>query len=58
MLPNAKDDSTSHGVKRYIFFHNKRHPAEMGEAEIRAFVSDLARISVARSSGLIYPNRP
>ena len=29
-------------IKRYIFFHNKRHPAEMGEAEIRAFISDLA----------------
>jgi integron integrase len=29
-------------IRRYIFFHNKRHPAEMGEAEIRAFVSDLA----------------
>ena len=29
-------------IKRYIFFHKKRHPAEMGELEIRAFVSDLA----------------
>src|SRR5947209_12579234 len=29
-------------IKRYIFFHNKRHPADMSEAEIRAFVSDLA----------------
>ena len=29
-------------IKRYIFFHDKRHPAEMSEAEIRAFVSDLA----------------
>ena len=35
-------------IKRFIFFHQKRHPAEMGEVEIRAFVSDLARISVAR----------
>ena len=26
-------------IKRYIFFHNKRHPAEMGEAEIRSFGS-------------------
>jgi len=22
-------------IKRYIFFHNKRHPAEMAEPEIR-----------------------
>src|SRR5437867_4170156 len=29
-------------IKRYIFFHNKRHPADMAEAEIRAFISDLA----------------
>ena len=29
-------------IKRYIFFHNKRHPADMTGAEIRAFVSDLA----------------
>src|SRR2546421_7735635 len=39
------------GQKRYIFFHNKRHPAEMGEAEIRSFVSDLAsNKSVAAST--------
>jgi integron integrase len=29
-------------IKRYIFFHHKRHPREMGEAEIRAFISHLA----------------
>jgi integron integrase len=29
-------------IKRYIFFHNKQHPLEMGEPEIRAFISDLA----------------
>jgi len=38
-------------IKRYIFFHNKRHPAEMGEDEIRSFVSDLAsKKSVAAST--------
>jgi integron integrase len=31
-----------HWIKRYIFFHNKRHPAEMGEAEIGRFLSSLA----------------
>jgi hypothetical protein len=25
-------------IKRFIFFHNKRHPAEMGEAEIARFL--------------------
>jgi integron integrase len=31
-----------HWIKRFIFFHNKRHPAEMGEAEIGRFLSALA----------------
>jgi Phage integrase, N-terminal SAM-like domain len=26
-----------HWIKRFIFFHNKRHPVEMGEAEIGQF---------------------
>ena len=29
-------------AKRYILFHNKRHPAEMGAPEIEAFLSHLA----------------
>jgi integron integrase len=29
-------------IKRFIFFYDKRHPDEMGEAEISAFVSHLA----------------
>jgi len=29
-------------AKRYILFHDKKHPADMGEKEISAFVSDLA----------------
>ncbi len=29
-------------MKRFIFFHGKRHPAEMGEAEIGRFLSSLA----------------
>ncbi len=29
-------------IKRYIFFHNKKHPADMGEAEITAFLTYLA----------------
>ncbi len=31
-----------HWIKRFIFFHNKRHPLEMGEAEIAHFLSSLA----------------
>lgn len=29
-------------IKRFIFFHNKRHPTEMGEKEIREFLNHLA----------------
>jgi integron integrase len=29
-------------IRRYILFHKKRHPMEMGEAEINAFVTHLA----------------
>ena len=29
-------------MKRYILFHGKRHPKEMGAGEIEAFVSHLA----------------
>jgi len=29
-------------VRRFILFHNKRHPAEMGTTEIEAFLSHLA----------------
>ena len=29
-------------IKQFIFFHNKRHPAEMGAPEVAAFLSHLA----------------
>jgi integron integrase len=29
-------------IRRYIFFHGKRHPAEMGAAEITRFLTSLA----------------
>ena len=32
-----------HWAKRYILFHNKRHPTEMGAAEIEAFLTHLAK---------------
>jgi hypothetical protein len=31
-----------HWIKRYIFFHDKRHPAEMGAAEVTSFLTALA----------------
>ncbi len=29
-------------IKRFIFFHNKRHPAAMGKSEVEAFLTHLA----------------
>ncbi|MBT3040796.1 MAG: phage integrase N-terminal SAM-like domain-containing protein [Candidatus Thiodiazotropha sp. (ex Ctena orbiculata)] len=29
-------------IRRFILFHNKRHPVEMGKAEIEAFLTHLA----------------
>jgi integron integrase len=37
-------------IKRFIFFHNKRHPSEMGEAEIGGFLSSLATDSHVSAS--------
>ena len=31
-----------HWIRRCIFFHGKRHPAEMGTAEVTAFLTSLA----------------
>jgi integron integrase len=31
-----------HWIRRYIFFHGKRHPAEMGAPEVSAFLTALA----------------
>src|SRR6266498_246676 len=37
-------------IKRFIFFHHKRHPAEMGENEIGRFLSSLATDSHVSAS--------
>ncbi len=38
-------------IRRFILFHGKRHPSEMGAAEITAFLNDLAqRCSVSAST--------
>jgi integrase len=35
------EQTYSHWVKRFIFFHKVRHPAEMAEPEINAFLTHL-----------------
>lgn len=36
------EETYLHWIKRYILFHKKRHPIEMGDEEIRAFLIHLA----------------
>jgi Phage integrase, N-terminal SAM-like domain len=36
------EDAYLHWVRRYIYFHGKRHPQEMGGSEVKAFLSHLA----------------
>ena len=37
-----KEQSYIQWIKRFIFYHNKRHPDEMGKKEIEAFLTHLA----------------
>lgn len=41
-LSHRTEDSYHNFIKRFILFHNKRHPKEMGAEEISAFLTDLA----------------
>jgi site-specific recombinase XerD len=36
------EETYCHWVKRYCYFHNLRHPAEMAEPEINAYLTHLA----------------
>ena len=36
------EDAYVEWIRRFILFHNKRHPREMGSAEIEAFLTHLA----------------
>jgi integron integrase len=49
-LSKRTEDSYVQWIKRYILHHNKRHPIEMGETEIRQFLSYLAQDKHVSSS--------
>lgn len=36
------EESYTNWIKRFILFHNKRHPKDMGAEEIKAFINNLA----------------
>ena len=42
-----------HWIKRYILFHGKRHPKDMGAAQIEAFLTNLAEAEKVSASTLI-----
>jgi integron integrase len=44
------EEAYVHWIKRFIFFHDKRHPQEMAEAEIARFLSSLANDSHVSAS--------
>jgi integron integrase len=46
----STEKTYTHWIKRFIRFHNYRHPDEMGEAEIVEFLSYLANESKVSSS--------
>lgn len=41
-LSHRTEDAYHNFIKRFILFHNKRHPKEMGAEEITAFLTHLA----------------
>jgi len=44
------EDAYVEWIKRFVLFHNKRRPAEMGELEIRSFLIHLATAQYVSSS--------
>ena len=37
------EETYVHWIRRFIYVSGKRHPCEMGAAEVTAFLNDLAR---------------
>jgi integron integrase len=36
------EEAYAHWIKRFIYFHGKRHPSDLGEPEVTAFLNHLA----------------
>jgi hypothetical protein len=41
-LSNRTEDTYHNFIKKFILFHDKRHPKEMSAEQISAFLTDLA----------------
>lgn len=44
------EEAYVHWIRRYIVFHGKRHPRELGDAEVTACLSSLAQRGVSAST--------
>ena len=49
-LSSRTEEAYVHWIKEFILFHNKQHPADLGESEIRAYLSHLAQHEFVSSS--------
>ena len=50
------EKSYVHWVRRYIYFHNKKHPAEMGAIDVQKFLSYLAIECFEQAIARFYPD--
>ena len=41
-MTRSTEHAYVHWIRRFILFHGKRHPAEMGALEVEAFLTHLA----------------
>ncbi len=56
-LSHRTEDTYHNFIKRFILFHNKRHPKEMGADEITEFLTDLAvngRVSASTQNQALF----
>ena len=44
------EDAYLHWIRRFIFFHDKKHPREMGGPQVEAFLSHLAKVGRVAAS--------
>jgi site-specific recombinase XerD len=52
------EETYCHWVQRFILFHNKRHPLDMGQSEISAFLTHLAVDLEVVAAGIHKPATP
>jgi integron integrase len=41
-LSRRTEEAYTHWIKRFVYFSGRRHPRELGEAQVTAFLNDLA----------------